>query len=70
MMLFFLINSQSGVAYKGVAYKKAFNIVLQLSNHEEITFPHELIFVFIQYSFGAILSKNIVKSVVFGKGYK
>ena len=50
--------------------KKACNFVLQSSKHEEITFPHEFTPVFILYSIGAILSKNVVKSGGFGKKYK
>ena len=30
-----------GFPYKGVAYKKTSNVVLQSSKHEEIIFPHE-----------------------------
>ena len=38
--------------------KKASNVVFQFSKNEEITLPHELIFAFIRYFTGAILSKK------------
>ena len=52
---------------KSVAYKKAYNFVLQSSKHKEITFPHDFIFSFIPYVLGATSSKNVVKSGVSGK---
>ena len=43
MFIFLLtpIDFQSGVAYKGVAYKKPCKLVLYSSQHEERTLPHE-----------------------------
>ena len=35
------------------------NVVLQSTKHNEITFPHEYIFIFILYFIGAITSKNV-----------
>ena len=62
---------QPGVAYKSVSYKKACNIVLYSSSkHEEITLPHECIFVFCWYFIGADLPKNIAKSERFQKEIK
>ena len=52
-LLLFRIKSQPGVAYKSVDYKKTFNVVLKSSENEEITLPHEFIFVFIWYFIGA-----------------
>ena len=54
-LLLFRIKSQPAVAYKSVVYKKAFHIVLKSSKNEEITLPHEFIFVFIQYFIGVML---------------
>ena len=48
--------------------KKACDVVLQSSKHEEITFPHGFAFVFISCFIGVILSKNVIKSGGFGKG--
>ena len=35
----FRIKYQPGVAYKGFSYNKKCSVVLQSSEHEEITFP-------------------------------
>ena len=56
ILLVFQIKSQPGVPYKSVAYKKRhYNVVFKSSKNENITLPHEFIFVFIQYFNGAIL---------------
>ena len=46
-LLLIQIKTHPDVAYKSVDYKKAFNVVFQSSKDEEITFPHEFIFVVI-----------------------
>ena len=43
--------------------KKAYKMVLQSAKHEETTFFHAFIFVFIQYFIGAILSKKRYRNV-------
>ena len=58
-LLVFQIKSHSGVAYKSVVYKK---YVTLSSENEEITLPHEFIFVFIWYFTRVILSEKNVKS--------
>lgn len=35
------------------------NVVLESTKRNEITFPHECIFIFILYFIGAITSKNV-----------
>ena len=40
------------------SYKKACKVVSQSSKKEKRTFPHEIIFVFIWFFIGTILSKN------------
>ena len=69
MFIFLLspIHSQSGAGYKVFAYKKTCSLVLYSFKREEISFPHEPIFVFIPYFVGMILSKNVVKSGKLGK---
>ena len=62
-LLLFRIKSQPGVAYKSVDYKKTFNVVFKSSENEEITLPHEFIFVFIWYFSGAVL-QYYLKSLV------
>ena len=57
-LLLFWIKSQPGVAYKSVSYKQACKVVLKSSKHEEITFPHGFIFMFIPYFIAAISSKK------------
>ena len=52
------IKSQSGVAYKSVVYKRAFNVVLRLLKMKKITLSCEFIFVIIWYFIGAILSEE------------
>ena len=52
------INSQSGVAYKSVVYKRAFNVVLRLLKMKKISLSCEFIFVIIWYFIGAILSEE------------
>ena len=67
-MLLFQISSQSGVVYKDVIYKESMERFLESFNkHEEITLPHELIFVFIRYFVGTILLNNVAKTGRFGK---
>ena len=53
----FIISDEisAGVAYKSVAYKKAFNAIFQSSRNEEIILPHEFISVFIRYFIRTIL---------------
>ena len=48
----FWIKSHPGVAYKSSFYKNAHNIAFQSSRNEEITLPHEFIFVFVWYFLG------------------
>ena len=66
----FRIKSQSGVAYKSVIYKKAFNIDFYSSKNEEITVPHEFIFVFTRYFIGAILLEKSCQKHGVWKKYK
>ena len=54
---------------KVLLIKEECNVVLQSSKHEEITFPHEYLFVFTLYITGAILSKNVVNGGGFKKIY-
>ena len=56
-LLLFQVKCQPGVAYE-FFYKKLCNFVFKSSKNEEITLPYELIFVFIRYFTGAILSKR------------
>ena len=58
-LLLFPIKSQHGVVYNSVAYKKGYNVVLQSSKHEEITFPHEFIFYLPRLSLGNIAKKML-----------
>ena len=53
------VKSQPGVAYKSIFLKKAHNIAFQSSKNEEITFPHEFIFVY-----PALPRCDIVKKVL------
>ena len=50
--------------------KKASNAVFQSSKNEEITFPHEFIFVFIRYFTGVILSEKSCQKRGVRKKYK
>ena len=54
-LLLFQIKSQPSGAYKSLDYKKGFNVVFWSSKNEEITSPHEFIFVFILYFIRMIL---------------
>ena len=65
-MLLFQIKSQLGVADKSF-YKKACNVVFYSSKSEEITLPHEFMFMFIN---GPILLESLPKREEFGKRKK
>ena len=69
-LLLFEITSQSGVAYKNADYKKGFNVVVRSSKNEEITFPHDILLIFILYFIGTIFSENLAKSGGFRKNAK
>ena len=75
LCLFFLLTSFAARDYyfesnhslvllmKVFVTKKACIVVLLSSKHEEMTFPREFIFVFIQYLIGAISSEKILSKV-------
>ena len=56
-LLLFRIKSHPTI--KVFLTKTACNVLLKSSKHEEVTFLHEFIFVFILYFIGSILSKNV-----------
>ena len=64
----FGVKSQPVDVYKSVAYKKPCNNVLYSFKHEEATFPHAFVFVFIPQFFGAILSKKCFQK--WGRPYR
>ena len=59
VMLFWSVSYKKKhvMLFWSVSYKKACNVVLKCFKHEEITFPHEFIFVFIPY-FIWVMSKR------------
>ena len=69
-LLLLWIKSQPGVSYKSIVYKRAFDIVFKSSKNEKVTLPHELIFVFVWYFIGVILSKKSCQKQGVWKKYK
>ena len=57
-MLIFWIKFQSGVTYKSIVFKTAFNVVFKSSKNDKITLASEFIFVIIWYFIGVILSEE------------
>ena len=51
-------------------FLKAFNLVFKPSKNEEITLPHEFIFVLCRKFIGAIMSERFAESGGFGKNIK
>ena len=62
---YFRSNHQPGVAHKHDIYKKTCSIVFYSSTDDEITFPHEFIFVFVWSDI--VKKKVVVKSGVLEK---
>ena len=59
----FGVKSQPVDVYKSVAYKKPCNNVLYSFKHEEATFPHAFVFVFIPQFFGGDIVKKMFSKV-------
>ena len=64
---YFRSNHQPGVAHKHDIYKKTCNIVFYSSTDDEITFPHEFIFVFV---WSDIVKKKLWSKVGYWKKNK